>query len=158
MSKITVDEIADYICFKYLKSKRNISVSLLHKLLYYSQAWYLGKHKKALFSDEFEAWTFGPVCRHIDERFKDRVKTLSIEKESLNLEALESVPDRILNHVDAVLSKFEGMSAVQIEDLFVESETPWKETRKNMRSTEQSNDVISKKLIYEHYYNKKDEI
>jgi len=35
----------------------------LHKLCYYAQAWTLAWDEEELFSEEFEAWSNGPVCR-----------------------------------------------------------------------------------------------
>ena len=37
----------------------------LQKLLYYSQAWWLAGMDSDLFSDDIEAWPWGPVVRDI---------------------------------------------------------------------------------------------
>lgn len=149
--KISVHQVADYISFIYLKRKENISISLLQKLLYYTQAWYLGMHKKPLFADDFEAWTHGPVCRAIDERFPKKVKTLSIQKEDLDLKALEALPESVIEHIDSVLADFQGLSLMKIEQTFLEYEQPWKDARKDMSSVERNDVIISKESMYEFY-------
>ena len=46
-----------------------ISNLQLQKILYYVQKFSLQNYKKALFSDEIEAWAFGPVVREVYDYF-----------------------------------------------------------------------------------------
>ena len=43
----------------------------LQKLLYYSHAWWLAGTENALFSDDIEAWPWGPVVRNIYIQFNE---------------------------------------------------------------------------------------
>ena len=150
-SKLTIHHVADYICYSFLKKKEQVSVSKLQKLLYYCQAWNLGLKGKALFDEDFEAWTMGPVSKEIHDRFKGHVMTMPITKEQINLEALESIPDRIFKHIDVVLKNYGDMSMVQLEEFFNENEKPWHEAREGQRSSERTSNMISKKSMRDFY-------
>jgi uncharacterized phage-associated protein len=108
----------------------------------------MGEYKKALFENDFEAWTFGPVCRDLHERYEGHVKTLSVKKEDIDLDALEDIPDHVLKHVDKVLNHFGGLSVIELEDLFIQKEQPWIEARGNAGKHEHSSEVIPKESIY----------
>lgn len=53
-------DLAKYIVTKCVDDKQPISNLQLQKILYYIQKEYL-KHDRLAFSDEIEAWQFGPV-------------------------------------------------------------------------------------------------
>ena len=55
----SVFDVAKYI----LEQKGPMSTWKLQKLCYYSQAWSLAWGDGALFPEEFQAWSNGPVCR-----------------------------------------------------------------------------------------------
>ena len=46
----------------------------LQKLLYFAQGWYLARYGKPLFSDEIEAWTYGPVVPEVYQTYKAKGK------------------------------------------------------------------------------------
>ena len=46
----------------------------LQKLLYFAQGWYLARYGKPLFSDEIEAWTYGPVVPEVYQTYKPNGK------------------------------------------------------------------------------------
>ena len=61
-------EIARYIISKCTTEKRPISNLQLQKILYYVQKEFLNNGGEA-FSDEFEAWQFGPVVPEVYRQF-----------------------------------------------------------------------------------------
>lgn len=65
----TALEIANYIVNKCLSDKKPISNLQLQKILYFLQVEFLQNQKHPLFSDEIEAWTFGPVVRQVYYKF-----------------------------------------------------------------------------------------
>jgi len=73
---VTLDDLAQMVkrgedfAVQDAKSGDDITHFKLQKLLYYAQAWHLAMHNEALFSDHFEGWVHGPVCREIYERFR----------------------------------------------------------------------------------------
>ncbi|BEU88686.1 hypothetical protein TAMA11512_21500 [Selenomonas sp. TAMA-11512] len=62
-------DVAQYLIRKCALDGNPISNLQLQKILYYIQAEFLQKKNKALFSDEIEAWTFGPVVRDVYMRY-----------------------------------------------------------------------------------------
>ena len=62
-------EVAKYIVNKCSQEGKPVSNLQLQKILYYSQKYFLQNQKRALFSDEIEAWPFGPVVRSVYDYF-----------------------------------------------------------------------------------------
>ena len=50
-----------YSAMVWSNGDKKITNLKLQKLVYYSQAWFLGIYQKPLFSDKIEAWVHGPV-------------------------------------------------------------------------------------------------
>lgn len=61
MKSIKVLDLAKYIINKCVQDKQPISNLQLQKILYYVQVAFLQEHKNPLFTEEIEAWQFGPV-------------------------------------------------------------------------------------------------
>ena len=57
----TVFDVANYILTKC----GTMTTMKLQKLVYYCQAWSLAWDDKPLFSEDFEAWANGPVCKKL---------------------------------------------------------------------------------------------
>ncbi len=58
--KVSAVELSKYIVTKCVQDDCSISNLQLQKILYYIQKYFL-KHDSLAFSDEIEAWQFGPV-------------------------------------------------------------------------------------------------
>ena len=58
-------DIAKYMVSRCSQDKVPISNLQLQKILYYSQREFLQKNKRVLFSEDIEAWTFGPVVSEV---------------------------------------------------------------------------------------------
>ncbi|MGL1892166.1 MAG: DUF4065 domain-containing protein [Spirochaetaceae bacterium] len=76
MNTVKITDVADFIIFN---SNSNISHRELQKLLYFAQGFYLSKFKEPLFSEELQAWQFGPVNRTIWDKYK-RNGYMSLDK------------------------------------------------------------------------------
>lgn len=61
----TAKDVAKYIIHKCTSENKPISNLQLQKILYYVQAASLKERSCALFTDEIEAWQFGPVVRSV---------------------------------------------------------------------------------------------
>lgn len=61
----TARDVARYIISTCTEKNTAISNLQLQKILYYVQATFLTKYRRALFTDEIEAWQFGPVVRSV---------------------------------------------------------------------------------------------
>jgi uncharacterized phage-associated protein len=66
------DEIAKYILAVAYGNGDVMTNLRLQKLLYYAQAWYVALHEgRRLFSEDIEAWEFGPVVREVYHTYKE---------------------------------------------------------------------------------------
>lgn len=63
-------EVAKYVIFYEHSKGREISNLRLQKLLYFIQAKFYSTTGKPCFSDEMEAWEFGPVVASVYHAFK----------------------------------------------------------------------------------------
>lgn len=61
----TAVDVAAYIVYTCAKERHPISNLQLQKILYFIQTYFLQNEHKALFSDDIEAWPFGPVVRDV---------------------------------------------------------------------------------------------
>ncbi len=57
--------LAKYIVTKCVKEDYPISNLQLQKILYYIQVWFLQNTRDVAFSDDIEAWQFGPVIPEV---------------------------------------------------------------------------------------------
>ena len=65
-------DIASYICNRYMQENGSrIDEMKLHKLLYFVQRESIIQNGEPLFSEQFEAWKYGPVLREIREHYKN---------------------------------------------------------------------------------------
>ena len=58
-------DVAKYIVDKCTSDKQPVSNLQLQKILYFLQKKYLIDEKRILFSDEIQAWQFGPVVPEV---------------------------------------------------------------------------------------------
>ena len=67
--RYSANNVACYLIHKAIDNGHPISNLQLQKILYYLQVFFLQKRHYALFSDEIEAWRFGPVVRNVYEKY-----------------------------------------------------------------------------------------
>lgn len=67
--KYSASDVALYLIQKCVEDGKPISNLQLQKILYYIQKYFLQEKKYALFSDDMEAWQFGPVVSEIYWRY-----------------------------------------------------------------------------------------
>lgn len=51
-----IHNVCDYIITRSCENQERVTLVKVHKLLYYSQAWFLALRGKPLFRGNFEAW------------------------------------------------------------------------------------------------------
>jgi uncharacterized phage-associated protein len=68
-SKLTADQVADYLISLAHQRGESITSLKLQVLLYYAQAWHLALHDAPLFDARFHARVYAPTIPAIDERF-----------------------------------------------------------------------------------------
>ena len=121
------------------KEREGITNLKLQKVLYFAQAYYLSKIGKPLFSDNIEAWEYGPVIPDVYHKFKSKGSNPIICEEDKS-----SLSDDDKEILKKVWGTFGGYSASKLVDI-AHAHTPWKEANKS------ASKVISHKAIKEYY-------
>lgn len=149
-----IQDVVDYIIGQFADEDGSLSILKLQKLLYYVQAWHLAFGLGPLFAGRFQAWVHGPVNRQVYDRFKDThslFATVSRESIRQGFDA-NAMPPKARNHIDEILEAYGPFSGVQLENMTHE-ETPWLETRGNLKSFERCEDELNEKTMQEFFAN-----
>jgi uncharacterized phage-associated protein len=146
------DDVCDYIILKVKEAGSGLSLLKLHKLLYYTQAWFLAFHGRPLFDGKFQAWVHGPVNRELYDRFKE-TKSLYSEIRTSNMREgfdPDSLPPDERAHVDNVLGVYARYSGTQLEGT-THREVPWVKAREGYRSSQRCEIEIDEGLMARYY-------
>lgn len=150
MSKVTSDQVADYILWTACQKGDLITNLKMQKLIYYAQAWYLALYGEPLFDAEFQAWVHGPVQPSLWRRFKDaRWEPINCDPyydEDSNAE----IPEDVRDHLDEIITVFFDYSAYRLERM-THDEAPWQHARGILASDEPSTQVISHEDMKQYY-------
>jgi len=127
---------------KYITRSLPVDNLKLQKLLYYSQAVHLVLHNKApLFSDEIEAWDYGPVIPPVYREYKPYgfdVIPATDEQVELNIEEIQAI--------DLTLACFGSLSGPALINQ-THYEDPWK----NIYRPGRPSSIISIDSIYDFF-------
>ncbi len=137
-----VSDVAAYI----LQKHGRMTTMKLQKLVYYSQAWSLVWDEKPLFQERIEAWANGPVCPDLDSQHRGKYVVNAGE---INGDAGALTPVE-LETVDAVLKYYGDQSAQWLIDL-TQSESPWKDARKEYAPGDSCTNEITHSSMAEYY-------
>lgn len=142
----TADNVAKYLI--YLASRElvgdnqereGITNLKLQKVLYFVQAYYLAKLNRPIFSDNIEAWEYGPVVPSIYRKYRSNVSNPIILEEDKS-----SLSEEDKKMVRKIWDTFGGYSASRLVDI-THAHSPWKEANKT------SSQIISHKSLKEYY-------
>ena len=109
----------------------------LQKLLFYSHAWWLARNDDGLFSDDIEAWSWGPVVRNIYIQFTEfgrepimgkRAKELvRVDDRIPNYEFKEpeTVPEEVGKFLNSVWTTHKKFTGVQLSNATHAPGEPW---------------------------------
>lgn len=135
----SVFDVAKYV----LKKQGPMSTWKLQKLCYYSQAWSLAWDGEPLFSEDFEAWKNGPVCRPLYACHRGRYH---ISADDLPCGDEADVDENGKENIDIVLD-FYGEKEPHWLRAQTHSEEPWLEARGNLPEDALCATVISKESM-----------
>lgn len=137
-------DVAQYI----YDSKGWIDAWRLAKLTYYAQAWSLGWRGRPMISEEFQAWTDGPVepQLHAANRY-NRSSLLSTDIPGSDVSRL-SDDDMLI--IDSIIDYYGDLSKLELIEL-THSEQPWLEARKNIPDGEKSRAPLSEATMRRFY-------
>ena len=134
----SVFDVAQYINYQFGK----LSKIKLQKLLYFCQAWHLGKFKKTLFDADFYAWEKGPVVVELHNSMHHSDKVVPNFIANANIDNL-SDNDKI--YIDSILDIYGDMDKDELVELTY-NDICWKSSKKD--------ELISKNSIQNCYENK----
>lgn len=145
-SPYTAENVAKYLIYLASqafvgdnKEREGITNLKLQKMLYFAQAYYLSKIGKPLFSDQIEAWKYGPVIPDVYNKFKSKGSNPIIYEQD-NSSLSEEDKETIKN----VWNTFGGYSASRLVDI-AHAHTPWKDAYQT------SGKIISHKALKDYY-------
>lgn len=125
--------IAKYIVCEMNRIKEKVTQLKLQKLLYFVEAYYMVKYdKEKLFEDEFLAWTYGPVCKSVYDKYKSYYDLPIVESDC------EDIKDpQIEDAIKIVCEAFGSLSTSKLIAITHLKESPWDKSEKR-------NSIISK--------------
>ena len=138
----SIFDVAAYI----LERCGAMSAMKLQKLCYYAQAWSLVWDDEPLFSEDFEAWANGPVCRVLFNRTKGQFKVTATDEDGNSNSLNENQKDTI----NRVLEHYASHDAQWLSQLS-HLEAPYKEARKGLPAGIGSDRMITKESMALYY-------
>jgi len=139
----TIFDVAKYI----LKNLEETTNGKLHKLCYYSQAWTLAWGEPALFDEDFQAWSGGPVCPELYSENEDRF-TLKYDDLQIGDETVLSEDE--IENIDIVLEDYGDIEPYYLFERSI-NEDPWKIARNGLHYEAPSETIITKESMKEYY-------
>ena len=116
----------------------------LQKLVYYAQSWYLANFDRALFEEDMQAWTHGPVARSVYDQHKGNSWA------ALEATGESGLPESVRGFVTAVYEEYGQYGAKKLEKM-THDDLPWLETRGDLRPEQRCEDPISKVTMRNFY-------
>lgn len=147
---VNINLATDYICAKGVAADGPFSVLQLQKLLYYVQAWHMALYRQRFFSEEFQAWVHGPVCREVYSRFRDRSMYSALGADVIATRDFSALEDAARSHIDNVLERYGGLTGTQLEELTHE-EDPWIRARGGLPPLARCETVIEVEWMQKYY-------
>lgn len=129
--------IADYVITYYEKRDHGVSNLKLQKILYFLQALFLTKENHELFSDEIEAWWFGPVVPSVYKKYA-LFGGMYISTKNINEPFIDNKTKTIINNF---LEKVKDMSSTYLTQITLHQK-PWEQNyTKNIKRIIPKNEI-----------------
>ena len=136
--EISILDVAKRLICKFNDDDKEITQLKLQKMLYFIEAYYMVKYNKpSLYKEEFYAWTYGPVCKEIYDKYKYYLNSPIYEE----CEILPYLDDEIQSSINDVYLLFSKYSTSQLIGITHLDGSPWS----NIRKLKDLNLVIPKK-------------
>lgn len=120
---VDILDAARYLVFlSYGRKKYSLTPLKLQKLLYLAQGWSYVWDDKAAFSDEFEAWQYGPVNEKVYETFKKYGRSEIPEREGIDFLEDFDVEETLV----AIWNEYGKRTAYDLVDL-THKQKPWRD-------------------------------
>ena len=117
-------DVAKYLLYVAFQNGDTITNLKMQKLLYYAQAWYMVNNEGTpLFSDEIQAWQYGPVVPSVYQFFKE-YNSYPIDC-SVTKEDIAIIGEHERDFLDEFAIEYFSMSATELVSM-THNEAPWK--------------------------------
>lgn len=134
--------IARYVINRCDERKRPISNQKLQKILYFIQAEFLVNLDKACFSEEIQAWNFGPVVPEVYKQYRAYGAT-NIPGGQKD-EGFELISRQDKEHLDAIIDNAARYSSSSLTEI-TRRQSPWKSAYKRK-------DCVIKQSVIKEYF------
>lgn len=136
-------DVARYI----LTKTGEMTAMKLQKLVYYSQAWSLVWDESTLFEEDIQAWANGPVVPALYQYHRGQFK---VNEDTFADGDVDALTHNQKDSIDKVLDTLQDKSGQWLSEL-THMESPWRDTRGDLKPTERCNSVISLAAMHEYY-------
>lgn len=118
----------------------------LNKLLYFAQGYSLALYDKPLFSENIEAWQYGPVVANVYNKFKiNNKENIADTYGNFSLDMFDS---NIIELLLAVINDYGKYSSSKLIEITHKKGSPW-----DMVYSENANNIIPNNTIKEYFKN-----
>ena len=126
-----------------------ITTDVVHRLLYFAQAWYLANTGHEMFEEEFEAWGTGPIIPAIYERF-EHMDVASLP----DIENSRTIKGSKLEMLECIQRDYGCYMPFKLDELAKEPGGPWHTARKGLAPLAPSDKIIPKAAMKSFYREK----
>ena len=147
LNDVYTDNKIDVVTHYLLHCNLDITHLALQKMLYYAQAFFHAIFHIDLFTDDCEAWVYGPVYPYIYDKYKgnDKYSLIECTEEDFGYASNHLTMNEItfLNAISSAFGKYSGSVLIKM----THNERPWQNTRGCLRPKDHCRTVISKEEI-----------
>ena len=148
--KIDAHDVADWFINRIDRRMGEvITTDVVHRLLYFAQAWYLANTGHEMFEEEFEAWGTGPIIPAIYERF-EHMDVASLP----DIENSRTIKGSKLEMLEFIQRDYGCYMPVKLDELAKEPGGPWHTARKGLAPLAPSDKIIPKAAMKSFYREK----
>lgn len=130
----------------------------LYKIIYFAHGWYLTSEGRRLVSQDFQAWSYGPVIRVVRDAFKDFGKEpIAGRAERLDIFTGELIPlepitdQRDIDFIDKIVDFYHVYDGWKLSDMTHEEGSPWDQVWNAKTPIGNLGLRIDERSIYDHF-------
>jgi uncharacterized phage-associated protein len=136
-----VDAACDFFIERPADVGRHVVTPLsIEKLLYYAQGWSLAIRDEPLFTEEIQAWRYGPVIPSAYRRFRG-YKSGAIPRSAVTTKPTSLLSDSVIDLLAWVWDRYGIYSGPQLIEM-THAEEPWRETWGGRDLEDEGHDII----------------
>lgn len=122
---VTATQLCNIIIDKSIKEDLPLNLMKLQRIMYLIACLYQKRHRKILYTEQFQPWNYGPVLGTLNDKFdclngKDISVYSTNAKGEIVVPALEEMPE-LKDVVDVIWTNAKGMTGLQLSRLIAAS-------------------------------------